>query len=87
MNHRHLTVVAGSSSESETVGKSCRGSQSLSCRMGECWRLFRWFLRGGAPLRTIMRRCVLRSRYPRALVAPVSSNVVPHTDKKAASAK
>lgn len=87
MKHRHLTIVSSVSSEPGNVRKSCSGSQSVSCRMGECWRLFRWFLRGGAPFKTLWRRCVSRSRDARVTVVPVRAREVVPTDKKAASGK
>ncbi len=86
MEHRHLKVVSGALSGSENVQKSCRESQSVSCRASECWRLFRWFLRGGAPFHAFWRRCALRSRPVVAVMVPPRQNATSEPDKKAAAA-
>ncbi len=87
MEHRHLRVVPGAVSGPANVQKSCHESQSVSCRAGECWRLFRWFLRGGAPFHTFWRMCALRSRPVSASIVPPKGIAETESGKKAASAE
>jgi hypothetical protein len=87
MERRHLRVVSGALSEPGEVHRSCHESQSVSCRASECWRLFRWFLRGGASFHTFWRRCALRSRPVSAIIVPPRENVAAESGKKSAVAE